>query len=363
MDQENFWVLLSKKLSAEASPEELKEFEHFILEHPDWQYAIQNMEDLWKHRQPKDDMQAEDAYMLHLHRMNEKNILFGDASTAMPVITFKKRIKKWYWSAAAVLILVAGSFFTYYKLNTTKSSQAQPGVQLNEISTRSGSKSQVILADGSVVWLNAGSKISYNKDFGIAKREITLTGEAFFDITKNPEKPFIIHTSVIDIKVLGTQFNVKSYPSDKTTETSLIRGSVEVFVKNREGKIILKPNEKLVVYNEPEISRNKNLQQNETREKIPLFAIKQLNYQNNDTIAVETSWTHNKLSFKNELFADVAKKMERWYDVSFDFENKNKENLLMYGTFTTESLREALEALVFSFGFKYRIENNKVIIY
>ena len=85
----------------------------------------------------------------------------------------------------------------------------------NEVSTQPGSKSKIQLPDGSTVWLNAGSKLTYTKDFGKEIREVTLIGEAFFDVTKMKEKPFIIHTSSINIKVLGTAFNVKAYPEDK----------------------------------------------------------------------------------------------------------------------------------------------------
>ena len=121
----------------------------------------------------------------------------------------------------------------------------------SEISTRYGSRTKLLLPDSTQVWLNSGSKLSYNKTYGNGTREVTLSGEAYFDVVKNPAHPFIIHTVNIDIKVLGTAFNVKSFPGEKNTETSLIRGSIEVTFKNRPSeKIILKPNEKLITANE-----------------------------------------------------------------------------------------------------------------
>ena len=92
-------------------------------------------------------------------------------------------------------------------------------------------------------------------------------------------------------------------------------------------------------------------------------AIKPLTYQNNDSVSVEAAWVKNWLSFKDESFAEVAQKMERWYDVEFEFRNESVKELSMYGTFTSETLQQALEALEFSFGFKYEIEGKKVIIY
>ena len=101
MNQENFWVLVSKKLSGEATDSELHELAQLISENPEWQFAIQNLSDLWKHKAPNDDIQAQDAYMLHLHRMEELKISLTEESS-VPTINNPTR-KKWYWAAAAVL--------------------------------------------------------------------------------------------------------------------------------------------------------------------------------------------------------------------------------------------------------------------
>src|SRR4029078_631833 len=98
----------------------------------------------------------------------------------------------------------------------------------NTVSTKRGSKSKVQLPDGTQVWLNADSRIAYNEKFQGNLREVTLEGEAYFDVVRDEKRPFVIHTAAIDIKVLGTAFNVRSYANEKNTETSLIRGSIEV---------------------------------------------------------------------------------------------------------------------------------------
>jgi transmembrane sensor len=361
MSQEKFWILLSKKLAEEASDSEIVELQELIEKNTEWQLAIQNLEDLWKHQAKIDDhMQAEDAYMLHLHHINEINIPFGDEAVDTPVIPVKRN-KKWYWAAAAVVIPIL--FFVFNKKTGVKEEKEVLAGQINEVSTRPGSKSKIQLPDGSIVWLNADSKLEYDKNFNGEMREVHLIGEAFFDVVKNPQKPFIVHTGSANIKVLGTTFNVKSYPEDKTTETSLIRGSVEVTLKKRPGeKWMLKPNEKLVVLNEY-IQPHQ-----EAREKIkidtrPYLAIRQLTYQKGDTIAVEAAWTQNKLSFEDESFLEVAKKMERWYDVTFVFKNTAHEDLMLHATFTTETIYQAMEALQYSFKFRYEIKEKEVTIY
>jgi len=183
MSQETFWILLSKKLSGEASPEELVVLENLILEHPEWQYAIQNLGEIWKYQPKKDQTEEEDAYMLHLQRMQELNVPFGNLPDQAPVISLsgRKKMKRWYW-AAAVLLLLAGAWTLLMK--PFKVSQGQEMArQVSEITTRPGSTSKVELPDGSMVWLNAGSKLTYNKDFGKELREVTLSGEGYFDVT------------------------------------------------------------------------------------------------------------------------------------------------------------------------------------
>jgi transmembrane sensor len=364
MSQETFWILLSKKLSGEASPTELKELEKLIQEHPDWQYAIQNLEDLWKHQAPTEELQAEDAYMLHMHRMTEMNISFGDAeATTMPVIG-KSKARRKYWAAAAILIIATG-LLTSGILSKSKQADSKTPLaarEVNEISTRQGSKSKVELPDGSIVWLNAGSKLTYNKEYGQQIREVTLTGEGYFDVVKKKEVPFIIHTSNINIKVLGTTFNVKAYPEDKQTETSLIRGSIEVTIKNRPGnKIILSPNEKLIVKTVP--SLKEDFSKNDNKDLQPAISINKLKPATLDSVVAETQWVENKLVFNDESFADLAVLMERWYNVDIEINDPQLSQKRMTGNFEKETIEQAIEALKLTIPFKYEQTGNKIIIH
>lgn len=362
-------MLFSKKLSGEASAEELRSLEELILTHPEWQYAIQNLEDLWKHQSAGDFSLEEDAYMLHLHRMKEMNIPFGEEGEwAEPVLEENRGRRKWYWAAAAV-VAIAGYFLFSVFFNGGKKANAETAQLVNEISTRPGSKSKVQLPDGTVVWLNAGSKLSYTKDFGKELREVTLTGEGFFDVVKNKEKPFIISTSTINIKVLGTAFNVKAYPEDKLTETSLIRGSIEVTIKNRPNdKIILSPSEKLVVENDA--TRLESPERGVVQKAhiaVPaistLVAINKLKYSPVDSTVAETQWVNNKLVFRDEPFTDLAVRLERWYDVQIEIRNAELANVRMNGIFESETIIQALDALKESIPFKYEKTGSKIIIY
>ncbi len=101
----------------------------------------------------------------------------------------------------------------------------------NVVATRKGSKTNLVLPDGTKVWVNADSRLSYGKNFGNQLREVYLEGEAYFDVAEDKRKPFIVHTNNIDVKVLGTAFNVRAYGNEVNTQTTLLRGSVEVMLK------------------------------------------------------------------------------------------------------------------------------------
>jgi transmembrane sensor len=359
MSQEKFWVLFSKKLAGEANAEELVELESLVQQHPEWQYAIQNLEDIWKHQAPEDFSEEEDAYMLHLHRMSEKNIPFGEGPVNAPVISIQRKKQKWYWVAAASVVAIAG-LFVFWSTKGDKKETGEKIVQVNEVSTRMGSRSKVQLPDGSLVWLNAGSKLTYGKDYGKDTREVVLTGEAFFDVVKDKSKPFLIHASNINIKVLGTAFNVKAYPQDKQTETSLIRGSIEVTIKNRpNNKIILSPNEKLVVENEVLKLKTEKAE----LELQPAIAISKLHYSPVDSSVAETGWVENRLTVRDESLAELAVKMERWYDVKIEIRESSLQKKVLSVTFERETIDQALEALKESIPLRYEKEGTNIFIH
>jgi transmembrane sensor len=360
--------LIVEKVNRRSYRSRAAELEELIHQHPEWQFAIQNLTDLWKHKpQPETLIQAEDAFMLHLHRMTETGVAFSDgpvdqASEAAPV-----RKMKWYWSAAALLVFAGGILYFSMKIRAGNHAKGLAQKEQNEISTRPGSRSRVQLPDGTVVMLNAGSKLTYNKDYGVDVRDVTLVGEGFFDVKKNKEKPFIIHTSNINIKVLGTVFNVKAYPEDKRTETSLIRGSIEVTIKNRPNdKIILSPSEKLVVENGvvlEKIAAEHTINAPAEAEIVPLVSINKLKYHEGDSSIAETQWIENRFVFNDESFDDLALRMERWYDVKIEIKDPSLQKRRMTGNFEKESISQALEALKIMIPFRYEEDGNRIIIH
>lgn len=364
MTQDRFWILTAKKFSKEATEAELSELEELVRLYPEWMYSVQSIQHLWDLPFKEDRSASEVAFLDHLKKLDKAGVatdLFREElqeqferKTTIPL--YKKR---WFQltAAACAISIVGGLFFNVLSVKDNVSSNNK----ISEVSTHNGSKSKLVLPDGSTVWLNAGSKLTYEKSFGTSGRHVTLEGEAFFDVVKMPELPFIIQTKVIQIKVLGTAFNVKSYADEPTTETSLVRGKVEITVNKRpEQKIILLPNNKLVVANDADEKAIAIIKKE--KKKIPLVSLQELTYYETDSTIVETSWKENRLVFQDESFAEIAKKLERWYNVKLQFQNSALETERLTGSFTNETIVQALEALQISTDFHFRVDQNTIII-
>jgi ferric-dicitrate binding protein FerR (iron transport regulator) len=250
------------------------------------------------------------------------------------------------------------SLFFYSVYPTKDKGSSRPLAVSSEVSSKSQSKSRLQLPDGSTVWLNAGSKLIYSPDFGQKNREVELIGEAFFDVAKMPDKPFIISTTNVKIKVLGTAFNVKAYEGDKVTETSLVRGRIEVTLRNRPEKtIVLSPFEKLVVENEPVVREQKEVQRQRR-----IYDIIQIDPRPTDSTIIETSWMQEELIFREERFEDLARMMEIRYKVNIVIRNSKLKALKFSGIWKDETIEKALEALQFTVPFTYKTTPEGIII-
>jgi transmembrane sensor len=377
-DEDRIWELIAGKLSGETSDEELVELAQLLKEQPAQAYSLEIMEDLWRSSIPVNRQYAEFKYKELLLRMQKMDLINddsieekehlvrlmnGEGKRKQKVMGMRKVVQ--LVVAASVILIITLVVLLYSDNSKMKTSVASiPGRK--EIVTKNATKTKLTLPDGTKVWLNAGSKLSYDTEYGNKYREVVLIGEGFFDVTKNPERPFIIHTRKMDIKVLGTAFNVRCYPDEKKVETSLLRGSIEVTLKDRPTeKIYLKPNEKLTLIDEPIVaSTMKNSGRKIAHETVvpePMVAISHLSYNTRDNSIVETSWLQNKLIFKSETFEEVAKKMEKWYNVSIVFSDQSVKNLHFTGIFEKETVSEALSAMQITTPFHFSISKKELI--
>lgn len=378
---EKIWELIAHKLSGDATEEELIQLQFLLQQYPEEVFSLEILENVWgNNREPNNYHYSEYQYKALLQRMQKLGIDTDGFTkqeedhliSAKPNITpFNKNknigfiAKRILLAACFVVAIVLSVFYYNYSKLKNKSIAFAPSKCI--IATKYGSKTSVTLPDGTKVWINAGSKLSYDNDFGNALREVNLIGEAFFDVTHNAEKPFIIHTSKMDIRVLGTEFNVRCYPDEEKIETSLIRGRIEVTLKNKpDEKIYLKPNEKLILINDDIVEAPK-LPEHQEREpaKATLseeVSIKHLTYQPADSLVVETCWVENRLAFMGESFEDVAKKMEKWYGVNITITDEKLKQTHLTGSFEGETIDQALKALQITTAFNYTKNQNTIII-
>lgn len=365
------WVLMARKLSGEASDDELMELDQLLRQDQHANYSREILHDLWESRHAIDSQFAENKYkelVLQIKNMGLDNGQFTQDDhyiNGSQTETIKEGRSKWRYIVGVFAISVCITAVIFFNVSKVPRKEITEQLAKNEISTRKGSKTNLVLPDGTKVWLNSSSKLEYTKEYGNKTREVTLIGEAYFDVVKNAEKPFVIHTNKMDIKVVGTVFNVKCYPGDKTTETSLVRGSIEVTMKDRQEKIMLKPNEKLIINNE-EIKDDKKIvlaKQAQTITQKPIILLSHLTLLPKDNTIIETAWVRNRLIFVSETFEDVALKMERWYSVNIVFADGPLKKAFLTGSFEKETITEALNALELTTGFSYSMKNNNVIIY
>jgi len=370
--QNRAWVLIARKLTGEASEDELQELQAHLEDHPEWQLTFDLTHAYWFQNPGTPPLEREPAWDVDAA---VDRIVRSEFTTGRPepethhVAPVRRYIGKhpvlWASAAAFVLAVIGLAVLRSYHRPAEITPTPLQAIHENRIETRPGSRSRLLLPDGSTVWVNAGSTLTYPSSFSSLNRECTLEGEAFFDIVKNPAHPFIVHTSSLNIRVLGTAFNVKAYSRDKTIETTLIRGCIAVSIKSKPNEeITLKPNEKLVVANnDSTLQTNMGGHRTDKKTEEAQVNICKPTYESHTGTIIETSWVNNKLIFQDEEFRDLALQMERWYGVDIQFASAKPSALRFTGTFQEETIQQALDALKLTADFNYTIHGNQITIY
>jgi transmembrane sensor len=267
----------------------------------------------------------------------------GEVSThEMEILPDKKSIFFKYLKIAALWMLLFG-LGTVFSMLFIKS----PGVLKHNstvsVITPRGSKALTVLPDGTVVWLNAGSKIKYKIPDDKPVRDVSIEGEAYFNVTKDPDHPFTVNAGEMIIKAYGTEFNVKAYPEEKVVETTLVEGSVSVEIKNKpSNKTLLKPNEQAIYY-EPTSKRSENF-----------LVTKGIDP------SLYTLWINDRLQIKGETLEDLTVMLERKYDVTIHFDDNSLRDLRFTGIIENETIEQILELIKISSNVDYRINEREI---
>ncbi len=243
-------------------------------------------------------------------------------------------------AASFLLLISAGIYFFQTEFN-------QPA-PINQVATiikqnPAGQKSRITLPDGTTVWLNSESSISYPESFNSTQRDIDLQGEAYFEVSKDALRPFTVHSGHFDVTVLGTSFDIASYTGDQSARVSLIEGQVRVNITNQNAldynAVYLKPGEELMY--------------NKLSNQIQKHSF---------DLEYVVAWKEGILVLNNNTFPELKEKLERWYGVTINVEGTPPDNFIVKGKFEDEYLDNVFKTLQFGRHFSYTINDNIILI-
>jgi transmembrane sensor len=373
MVNERFIRLLTKELCDELTDAEREELSLLLQENNEYRDQKEILKAYWE--RDRGEYEANAAMFKKVtEKIKAEEMSAGGGISGEPgndlerSISFRAFSRVAWYSAAAVILLSIGVLAYYYILPAGRSKEVL-AIHWLQKATQPTKKLVITLSDGTVVTLNSATTLKYPDIFGDSIREIYLDGEAYFDVARDPLHPFIIHANKMNIRVLGTSFNVKSYQNEPLSEATLIRGSVEVTLNDRPSdRIILKPKEKLIVQNNLAIKRRMDagvtMPAPDSAGKGTRYSLTNLTYfPNNVKTVVETSWVENKLVFSDKDFAQLSGQLERWYGVHIEFGNEPVKEYRFTGFFEKESLSQALDVLKMIEPFNYKISDSTVYIY
>ena len=269
---------------------------------------------------------------------NEWQLLSQKIQLSKKQISKRTKIIRFWKYAAAVILLIGLLNVIYFNSSVFNLSDELAYIEIN---VPKGQIKNVLLPDSTLVFINSDSKLKYDSDFGKKNRQVYLEGEAYFDVTHNSRKLFIVHTYEYDIKVLGTAFNVSAYLCENVHQTSLERGKISIINRTRKETILI-PNETHLLI------RNKNQSKTYRVEDIAKFS----------------SWRNGDILFRNQTFKNIVNKLERTHNLQFRINNKKIENLRYTGEFSrNDSIEKILEVIKLTTKFNYTIENDTVEIH
>jgi len=251
--------------------------------------------------------------------------------------TITRKIFRWYSAAAAILLiplLIAGGIW-FAKKPTVETLYVTENPITSTIHTPLGSRISFDLPDGTRGWLNSGSLLEYQLPFNY-NRQVTIRGEAWFDVKKDVSNPFIIYAGRSKVTVLGTKFNLNAYPEENYVEVVLEEGKVEFTAPGLNSEVEMKSNDRLVY----------------SKNSVHVTTTDPKKY---------AAWVEGKLMFRSDPLPEVARRIARWYNVEVELMEKDLEKDVIRGTFQDDSLEEVLHYVSMISPIRYRIIERKVL--
>ncbi|HEY9543779.1 FecR family protein, partial [Prevotella sp.] len=325
MKYQRYRLLIEKLFNRQLTPQQSVELDEWLAR-PDESEGFDDMcHALWVNT-PTAANDAMEASML-------TNIL---SSIDQPTAESRPRRPNYYKIAAIGLLVVTFGLATYaYRAHQTMADRV---AEVVENTVEKGQKARLTLPDGTKVWLNSYSHLTYNGAYNLKDRIVKLSGEAYFEVAKNKEKPFIVECDGVSVEALGTTFDVKAYPSDPTITTSLIEGRVKV--SDKKSGITLEPNQQLVY-----------------DKKSNTFAVAQT-----DNVNEADFWRKDILYFNATPLSDIAKTIERMYDVKVVMASNDLSRVTFSGTIRNNSLENIFHVISLTYPLSYELHGDTILL-
>lgn len=325
--------LLQRYVSGRCTPEEYEQV-FACLKTPEGTRRLKEIVDAEARKAPDSGATVDPGITGEIYARLRRSIRDRSASAGNTLVRRLRTYGKWTVAAVftgSLILAAAGAHVLLKRYNTIT------------YTTGSAQKEVIVLPDHSKVILNSNSSLSYPRNWeNRPDREVRLRGEAFFDVTRNEKKPFRVTTSGIQVEVLGTSFNVKSYNEDETIETTLVTGKVEIRRTDKrspEEPVVLKPNQKATY--------------SKTSASMVLDEVKPELY---------TSWKNGLLIFEDKPFGEIARELERWYGVKIDIRDQASEQCRFTIKIKDEPLTEVLRLFSSTTSADYTIDGKQVVI-
>ena len=310
--------IIVKYLCGEASEEEIKLLFKWV------EAAPLNKKEFFAYKK---------AWALSTSDSNNEDRAWKKLKSRYPLWQNKRRKLISYMKYAAIflLIFILGGLSEYINRKEKTPVPLYPsGIR---IEVPAGQMSNVVLPDGTGVQLNSGTKLFCSRNFNKGERTVRLEGEAFFDVAKDREHPFLIETPSLNFKVYGTSFNIQAYPDDPEVNTTLVEGSLGIMRKNGKELARLVPGE--------------NVKYENGTHKLVISEVK---------LDLYTSWKEGLINFRNESLKNIARQIERWYNVKIIIKNQKLNDELYFGTIMkNKPVDQILEVLQLTSSLHYRI--------
>ena len=356
-------TLLAAYIDGRLSPEEKNQFFDLLCNSENELVFRQLLsENIYAMAEPQSTTKDPDFTRIY-HNIMEENKIRDIEEAEQRAGNRKYLLRKILVQITAAAAIFAFAFIIARLTMKSETIITEPQASMTVVKAPYGSRSEVSLPDGTSVKLNAGSYISYASDYNRTNRNVTLKGEAYFKVARNEEIPFIVDAGPINVKALGTEFNIKAYDDENTIETTLVTGKVEITQEgagNENQTVGLNPSQKIIFIRDEQAFLIDDKKESENQVKpVPNIMANMLIVPEVNVEQV-LAWTEGKLILKGESLDKLCVALERKYDMTFVFTGEKVKKFRFTGVLLDETLEQVLNVIRLTAPITYSIEGKVV---